>query len=143
MKIVEKDQPIVAMALINPQLCKQLTIHVELEQEDGGPIPYLQVYHDRTRNPKKCSYVRLDRPEYSPHHKDAPPLTRKLKKEFIKLMNDRWGRERVETLSGTLVTTTGYQRAVDIWVETFEDGDYSKFNLDENGLPIVPDYTQL
>lgn len=142
MKIMKKDQQIVAMALINPQLCKQLTIHVELEQENEGPIPHLHVYHDRTRNPKKCSYVRLDKPEYSPHHRDAPPLPRKLKNEFIKLMNDTWGNYEVQTPSGPKFLT-GYQRAVDIWVETFEDGDYSKFNLDENGLPIVPDYTQL
>lgn len=27
-----------------------------------------------------------------------------------------------------------------MWVKAHEHGSYDKFNLDENGLPIMPDY---
>ena len=55
------------MALINPQLTEQCGILVEVFQRDEGPIPHVHVFHDKTRNPKKRSWVRLDKPEYSDH----------------------------------------------------------------------------
>lgn len=81
-------QPIEAMSIINPKLCRNLAIQVEVEQRDEGEIPHLHVYHDKTRNPKKCSYVRLDKAEYSPHH-DIMPLGN-LKDQFIKVMTSPW-----------------------------------------------------
>jgi hypothetical protein len=68
--IIKEDNYLVEMAVINPKLCKQLAIQVEVEQRDDGPIPHLHVYHDHTRNPKKCSYIRLDKCAYSEHHTD-------------------------------------------------------------------------
>lgn len=136
-------QSVEAMAVINPKLCKQLTIQVEIEQRDEGPIPHVHVYHDKTRNPKKCSYVRLDSAAYSVHHKDNMVLPDKLKAEFVKVMTSPWPKHLVHTSNGDR-HLTGYEAAVDTWVDTFEDaGDYSKFQLDENGKLIPPDYTQL
>lgn len=42
-----------------------------------------------------------------------------------------------------LSSGTGYERAVDIWVDTFEDGSYDKFTLDDNGVPVMPNYDEL
>lgn len=128
-----------AMAIINPQLCKQKTIQVEVEQRNEGMLPHLHVYHDKTRNPRKCSYIRLDKPAYSEHHKNGKKLPRDLKKEFIEVMSTPWKSHVVEDVNG-IRTATGYEAAVSIWSETFEDGSLDRFSKDENGNLIMPDY---
>lgn len=130
-----------AMATINPQLCKKLQIQVEVRQGNEGPIPHIHIFHDNTRNSKKCSVVRLDRAEYLPGHFSLP-LKGKVKDQFLKVMNSKWGRPEVLE-DGTAYTLTGYERAVEIWCDTHEDGSYSKFNLDEKGIPVIPDYELL
>lgn len=136
-------QPVVAMSIINPMFCRNHSIQIELEQSDEGSIPHVHVYHDHTRNPKKCSYIRLDKAKYSTHH-DIIPLPRKARKEFIECMTSDWKKHIVEYSDGiTTRTATGYEAAVDIWVETYENGNYGKFNLDNNGIPIMPDYSKL
>lgn len=137
-----------AMSTINPQLCEQLTIQVEVEQSGEGQIPHVHVYHDKTRDETKCSYIRLDKAEYSPHHDskgnktDNKPLSKKLKREFISVMTGDWPHKYTETVSGVRIAT-GYEAAVDTWVDTYEHGDYSKFRKDENGNLIMPDYNKL
>lgn len=133
-----------AMASINPRLCDQSTILIELEQRNEGPIPHLHVYHDKTRNPRKCSYVRLDTPEYSIHHgsKKVVPLPDDKKEEFIKIMNSPWPRMLIQFPDGTSRPSTGYEAAVNIWIDTYGD-DYSKFNFDANGQIIPIDYSLL
>jgi len=131
-----------AMAQINPQLCEKLTIRVDVVQGGEGPIPHMHVYHDKTLNSKKCSYVRLDKAEYSTHHKDNVPLPSKLKKQFLKVMDTIWPKYIIETSTGYR-PATGYEAAVGTWVDTYEHGDYSKFNLDENGDLIPVDYSSL
>lgn len=124
------------MAVVNPKLCNQLTIQVEVEQRDEGPTPHVHVYHDKTRNPKKCSYVRLDDASYCSFHGDAPKLPKELKKEFIQVM------QSVYVRPVTSEKRTGYEMAVNIWVDTYED-DFSKFQLDKDNKPIMPDYSKL
>lgn len=140
----EELQPIEAMASINPRLCDKSTILIELEQRNEGPIPHLHVYHDKTRDPKKCSYVRLDVPEYSTHHGEKNPLELPddKKEEFIYIMNAPWPKRLIQLPDGTVRSATGYEAAVDIWIDTYGD-NYSKFNFDKNGMIIPIDYTQL
>ena len=38
---------------------------------------------------------------------------------------------------------TGYEAAVTEWVDAFEHGSYDKFKLDDNGVPVMPDYSKL
>lgn len=133
--------PIEAMCIINPKMCKQLAIQVEVEQRNEGPVPHVHVYHDKTRNPKRCSYVRLDKADYCTHHK-VVKLPKGLNDEFIQLMTSVWERHVYISNSETR-QATGYEAAVDTWVETFEDGDYGKFNLDSDGNLIMPDYSEL
>lgn len=137
------EQSLCEMAIINPKVCKQLTIQVELEQRDEGEIPHLHVYHDKTRNPKKCSYVRLDKCAYSEHHKDNKPLPAKLKEQFIKLMKAPYPGHVLFDKKGKMHMASGYQVAVQIWADTFEDGELDKFELDENGLIVEIDYSKL
>jgi len=137
-----KFSPIVAMSVINPQFCRNHTVQVELEQRDEGPIPHLHVYHDHTCNPKKCSYVRLDKAEYSPHH-PVIALPKNVKQEFIECMSKPWTKQYIASINGDIQIATGYEAAVSIWVDTYEGGSYSKFNLDENGIPIMPNYEEL
>lgn len=136
--------PIIAMATINPQLCKKYGIRVEIEQANEGPIPHMHVYLDPSRNPKNCAFIRLDKAEYSTHHKTPSlQLNRKQKEEFIEIMNSEWPKQAHFSPDGSVRVATGYEAAVDTWVDTWEDGDYSKFTLDEHGDPICPDYSVL
>lgn len=131
-----------AMALINPTLSNQLTIRAEIEQRDEGPIPHLHVYHDRTRNPKKCSYIRLDKVAYSEHHKSNLPLPRDLLKEFNELMTELWTGYIIKTPLGYR-PANGYEAAVYIWADTYESGSLDKFQLDDSGQLVVLDYSNL
>ena len=135
--------PITAMATINPGLCKKYGIEVEIEQRNEGDVPHLHVYHNTNRNPKECSYIRLDKAEYSTHHKDNLPLSKKLKIQFIEIMSTVWMKHYHESPDGSIRAATGYEVAVDTWVECYEDGSYAKFTLDQNGDPIMPDYNKL
>lgn len=141
--IYETWESLKEMAIVNPKLCKQLTIQVEIEQRDEGPIPHLHVYHDKTRNPKKCSYVELTKCAYSTHHKDNIPLPRKLKDQFVELMNSIYKNAVIYDNDGNMHTATGYQAAVQIWADTYEDGNLDKFELDDNGLIRQIDYSKL
>lgn len=131
--------PVEAMAQINPQLGQKLTIRVDVVQGSEGPIPHMHVYHNKTLNPKECSYVRLDKAAYSEHHKDNKPLPDKLKEQFLLVMTTVWPKHYIETTEGAR-RATGYEAAVDIWSDTYEGGSYAKFHLDDTGAPIMPDY---
>ena len=135
---------IVAMATINPQMCDKFGISVEVEQRDEGPIPHLHVYHDSTRDIRKCSYIRLDRAEYSDHHSmPSPKLPKQVKKEFLEIMTSPWKKQIHILPDGTMRVATGYEAAVDIWVDTYEENDYSKFTFDTKGNLVMPDYSVL
>lgn len=75
--MISENKHIVEIAIINPKMCKQLSIQVEIEQRDYGSIQHFHVYLDNTRNKKNCSYIRLDIPEYCCHHKDGKKLNKK------------------------------------------------------------------
>ena len=135
--------PITAMATINPPLCKEYGIEVEIEQRDEGEIPHLHVYHSKERDPNNCSYIRLDVAEYSTHHKNNKKLNKQLKEQFISVMKSNWAKHYHESPDGEVKIATGYIGAVDIWVECYEDGKYDKFTLDQNGDPVMPDYAKL
>ena len=130
------------MSIINPTLCKETGIIVEVEQRGEGPIPHMHVFHDSERNPRKCSYVRLDEASYSAHHKDAVPLPPSVKEKFIIIMKSPWPKHVVET-NGELRVATGYEAAVDTWAETYENNDLSKFKIDDSGSLVMPDYSKL
>lgn len=142
-KVIKSAEYISCMALINPQLAEQCGILVEVFQRDEGSIPHVHVFHDKTRNPKKCSWVRLDKPEYSDHHGKIVTMPKKVKDEFIKIMTGTWKKHVVENPDGTFRSATGYEAAVDIWVDTFEHGSYAKFPKDSNGNLILIDYSNL
>ena len=125
-------QSIEAMAIINPKLSNNRTIQIEVEQRDEGSIPHVHVYHDKSRNPNKCSYIRLDRAEYSTHHKDNIPLPKNLKDEFIEIMETPFRKY-----------SSGYEQAVETWADTYESGSFDKFPTDADGNLIIPDYAQL
>lgn len=140
-RVVAASEPIYAMAIVNPQLCKNESIQIEVEQRDEGPIPHLHIYLDKTRNPNNCAYIRLDTPEYAPHHSSVK-LSKKEKKAFLKVMKEKWPRQFVQsTVSDEVRTATGYEAAVTIWIDTF--GGQDMFKFDESGFPIMPDYSTL
>ena len=141
MKVIKLQEahPLYEMAVINPSLCKKLKIQVEVEQRDEGPIPHLHCYHSKERNPRECSFIRLDKPEYTDFHKQNKKLDRKQKKEFLQVMN-----EIIEVGFGeNTMQMTGYEFAVFTWVTTYENGDYSKFNVSKNKKLVIPDYNLL
>lgn len=140
-RLITATESIYAMAIVNPQLCKLAPVQIEVEQRDEGPIPHLHVYLDKTRNPKNCAYVRLDDPTYSTHH-DSVPMNKQQKAAFIKIMQKPWDSQFVRSeVTGEIRVATGYEAAVKIWIDTF--GGREHFKFDENGYPIMPDYTLL
>lgn len=48
------------MSVINTQLCKQLSVQIEVEQGDEGRIPHMHIYLDKHRDARNCGYIRLD-----------------------------------------------------------------------------------
>ena len=133
-----------AIATINSQMCDQFGVYVEVEQGEQGPVPHVHVYWDRSRIPRRCSYVRLDMAEYSDYHKQpSKPLPKQVKKVFLDVTAKEWSGMYLETNDGTPVRGTGYQRAFQIWADTYESGSYDKFKLDERGLPVMPNYDKL
>ena len=79
------EQDNLCLALINPRLCKKLSIKVAVEQHDTKTaVPYLHVFLDNTWNLKNCAFIRLDKPEYVPE-KNSKRLSTKQKEELIGL----------------------------------------------------------
>lgn len=142
-KLMYESNPLNEMAIINPKMCKQLSIQVEIEQRNEGPIPHVHVYLDKTRNPKNCSYVRLDKCEYSTYHKDSKKMTRNQKEQFIELMNAICPNVAMTDNNGNMRPATGYQAACLTWSETYENGNLNKFNTDDNGFITQLDYSNL
>ena len=136
------NNPVESMSIINPRLCKQLDIQVEIVQQHEGPIPHVHVYHDKTRDLAKCSYIRLDKAAYYVYHPYSMFLPDHLKNQFIEVMATPWTNHIIETSTGYR-SATGYEAAVGTWVDTYEHGDYSKFNLDGNGDLIPVNYSNL
>lgn len=141
-RYIKNYESIEAMATINPQSLENKTIIVEVEQRNEGPIPHLHVYHDKTRNPKNCSYIRLDKVGYSEHHKMGKVLKDKLKEEFLEVMNEPWNKYIIETPSGYR-PATGYEASVQIWSDTYEHGKLDKFRTNEDGTIFQLDYSEL
>lgn len=140
-RVIVSAEPVYAMAIVNPKLCKNRSIQIEVEQREEGPIPHLHVYLDKSRNPKNCAYVRLDVPEYAPHH-ESVKLSKSQKQEFIEIMEQDWKNRFIQSnVSQEVKQATGYQASVDIWVDTF--GDCDSFKYDQDGFPVMPDYNQL
>lgn len=140
-------EPITAMATINPRLCQNCSIRVEVVQGGEGPNPHVHVYSSNG----KVSMVSLTEASYASHHDNYPPLTRKEKAEFIKIMKSVWRKQWIEidvldeygepTGETQIINATGYEAAVQIWCDTY--GGEEKFEYDAEGKPIMPDYSRL
>ena len=131
------------LALINPGLCKKLSIKVAIEQHDPVPtIPYLHVFLDNAWNLNSCAFVRLDKPEYVPK-KNSIKLSETQKKELIDILTSEWQTQYIASIMDGhyTKTATGYEAAVQIWTETYEKN--VNISCDETGFPVMPDYTRL
>ena len=69
-------------------------------------------------------------------------LSENKKAEFIELMNSE-SNDFMETNDEKIVRLTGYQSTVKIWSDTFENGSFGKFQLDERGVPVQLDYSEI
>ena len=110
-------QPIEAMAIINPRLCRELSIQVELEQSNEGPIPHLHVYLDKTK------------------------MSKKNKKDFLKLMHAPNRSSTIYSIfdEDKFHVANGYETAVNTWIDTYP-GSEKYFRFDQEGFPVMPDY---
>lgn len=142
---------ITAMATINPQMCKDNIIRIEVVQSNEGPNPHVHVYSGSGKS-GKCSYISLTDAKYAEHHGNCPKLTKREKEQFVKIMSAIWSKYWIElyrldgfgrrTSETYAERATGYEAAVQIWCDTYA-GSESKFNYDESGRPIMPDYSKL
>ena len=141
-------EPIMAMATINPKLCKQKSIRVEVVQGGEGDKAHVHVYW----NDGRVSYVDLTDAIYAEHHKETgEPLGRKERDEFIEIMSTIWQKYAIElnvldddgnpTGETYFVRATGYEAAVQLWIDTY--GDDNRFKFTREGRPIMPDYKLL
>ena len=137
------EQDDLCLALINPRLCKMLSIKVAIEQRDmETTIPYLHVFLDNMWNLKNCAFVRLDKPEYVPE-KNSIRLSIKQKEELIYILSNESKYHWITSIvdKNNIKIATGYEVAVQIWTDTFEEND--KIQYDKNGFPVMPDYAML
>lgn len=137
------EQDNLCLALINPRLCKKLSIKVAVEQHDTETtIPYLHVFLDNTWNLKNCAFVRLDKPEYVPE-KNPIRLSTKQKEELIYILTSESKYHWITSIvdKNNIKIATGYEVAVQVWTDTYEENN--KIQYDKNGFPVMPDYTRL
>lgn len=137
------EQDDLCLALINPRLCKMLSIKIAIEQRDmETTIPYLHVFLDNMWNLKNCAFVRLDKPEYIPE-KNSIRLSIKQKEELIYILSSESKYHWIASIvdKNNIKIATGYEVAVQIWTDTFEEND--KIQYDKNGFPVMPDYAML
>lgn len=141
----DQNDVVEAMSVVNPKLCNKLGLKVSVMQGGEGPVPHVHVYRGNNYDSSDCAYIRLDKPEYSAHHKNpSKRLTSSDKKLFIEIINTVWNQQLHILPDGTSRPSTGYENAVDTWVNTYEeDGDYSKFTMDTKGNLVMPDYNLL
>ena len=144
-----EDTAIMGMDTINPKLSRYKAIRVEVPQGGEGPKAHVHVYW----KDGNVSYIDLTAPMYAEHHhgKAGIPLTRDTRDEFVKIMSTIWNKYAIELfkLDATgnptdethFVKATGYEAAVQIWIDTYDMDDRFKFNMD--GRPIMPDYSKI
>ena len=88
------------------------------------------------------SCISLTKAEYAKHHDNLPKLSGNEKKKFVSVMSSPCNAP-LKDANGELKEGNGYQYAVYLWVRAHENGSYEKFNVGEDGLPIMPDYSSL
>lgn len=142
-------ESIYGMALINPPLTKQCCVKVRLmDGGEGANVPHVHVYLGEERK-DNCAYVRLDVPEYSDYHGESAPslrMNKKQKADFIKLMSEIWKKQFIQSITdeSKIRNATGYEYAVVTWVDAYGDPpEGSKFTYDDEGFPVMPDYSKL
>lgn len=129
------------MAIINPKYCKQLKIHVELDEMADIEIPHLIVYHDRTYS--NHSIIRLDEPKYIDGYKTSV-LTDDAKREFVQLMESTWKTICVQSTvdsDSCIRIPSSFSAAVQIWTDVYGVSTYIYY--DDDGFPIIPYYEKL
>lgn len=147
-RLSSHKEPIMAMATINPRLCLQRSIRIEVVQGGEGPNPHVHVY----LSDGSVAYISLTEPKYAKHHDtQSAILNRKEKEEFIEIMITIWKKQFIEVFkldeNGNRLPevytryATGYEAAVSIWTDTYGGEDLFTYNND--GSPIMPDYSQL
>ncbi len=140
-------------AKINPRLCKEYNIDIEIEQrlsEDEladfpVSIPHLKICLDVSATPKQYAYLRLDKPEYLPKTKSAD--IGKKKAAIIDVLSSPWQHYLIRSQhTNRARAATGYDAAVEIWIDTYSDNNkFSKgvFRFDDDGVAVMPDYSLL
>lgn len=135
---------ITAKASINPKLCNHSKVLIQIKQAGEGPIPHVHVsWSNHGKNMSSC--ICLTCAKYCTYHKkQEPKLPDDVKDTFINVMSKPWKYKfKIYDKKGNEIILTGYQRAVEIWCDTYGENHISKFHLDANGLPIMPDYSKL
>lgn len=140
-RVTKYAEDIFCMEIINPVLCKNSSIEIEVEQRNEGIIPHMHVYLDKTRDPKNCAYVRLDKAEYTPHHV-SKEFSKKKKREFLSIMEANWDLHFIRSkTTDAIKEASGYEAAVQTWIETY--GETLPFTYDAEGYLVMPNYNSL
>lgn len=132
-----KHSDIYAMGVVNNSHDDKVIVKV-YEGGKEGRAPHVHVTFD---DGNMCC-ISLTKAEYAKHHDDLPKLHGNDKKKFISVMSSPCN-AALEDAHGVLKKGNGYQYAVYIWVRSHENGSYEKFNIGDDGLPIMPDYSKL
>ena len=131
------EKYLMEMAIINPKLCRTLPIKVAILQGGEGPTPHL---HIMSNDGKLDTCVKLLEPEYFEHGKHKGKMTKQQKELFIKVMLEPCSYD--STPDGLAIKLNGYQTAVKLWVESYEDS-YKKFGVLEAYEVETLDYSGL
>ena len=138
---IKFNENILAEAQVNPSYCNSHGIDVRVIQGGEGTIPHVHVYWNGHEN---CAYIDLRTGDYAEHHdKTTDIMTKEIKFRFIENMTNIYEGTAFQYLDGTWHPATGYEYAVQTWCNTYEHGNYSKFNFDLNGRLMMPDFFKL
>ncbi|MCD8108510.1 MAG: hypothetical protein LUE14_00170 [Clostridiales bacterium] len=138
-------------SIINPRLCDRYNMIVEIEQRIfeeelvGFPVfmPHIHVCLDQSDNSEHSAYIRLDKAEYMSGFQSAK-INSEQKETLIKILSSPWDRYVIQSRrTDETSVASGYQAAVDIWIDTYGDESMEKFQFNEAGFPVMPDYSFL
>ena len=116
---------------------RESRIHVCIYENGEGPVPHVHVYYESKEDKRNESHICLATNTYAPQHaattKKLNSAERKALIEFFKT--------KITGVNGSS-ECTAWEYAVWLWTQYY-DGSSKFFKYDNNGKPIMPDYSTI
>ena len=106
-------------------------------------IPHIHLSFRHKNEKEDLVYIRLDKAKYYTRHNGGRILTSEEKQAFIKFINTPiYGYYVSDDQGNNIIRATAWIIAYKSWKDNYNN--YEKyFKFDDNGIPIMPDYSKL